>query len=224
MNKPRIYITNEDVKLENSGIVMMVIISYNGKVIIDSTLPHDYYLQKHPYKNQIAIKLCNQCHPIPLEQLFTYKGSLILKEVLIIQRLGDSFAPRVECKIINRIKNGSIKSIDDHAIGKMETQFQFLTFNIPPKYTKTRVTPKVLENQKTLGRVYKVDGKPYSGDFHIMLEGKFMNRKMTGAFHTKESKILRRILKKPPKAARLLPNVARSMQEKGGRFRRTNKR
>lgn len=114
-----------------------------------------------------------------LSELFDYEGEFKIVKVKGTDMNGDK-------------TNIMIKRVMDYS-ETIDTNSEDLTVNSEDlnsghvygnKVTKTTIDKTTINNQLSRGNLYREDGSPYSGAYHIHIDG---GKAMTGSSHTTES-------------------------------------
>tara|TARA_Y100001938_G_C8091274_1_gene435231 strand:+ start:2449 stop:2985 length:537 start_codon:yes stop_codon:yes gene_type:complete len=161
------------------GNVNSIEIIYKGSIAIISKLPSEYTIKTD--KNKIMIDFFNK--PKLLNELFSYFGEFRVIKVIAYDENKNLINLSIQ-KYVDYSEN--LHTNAENITRKSEDIKQTYTYGryIP----KTTVISKVYNNLNTASQLKDLflKGEIYTGQFHLHIDG----TAMTGAIHTKDSKIL----------------------------------
>ena len=174
----KLYYGNGNCSIE--GNVSSIDIYYHGNMLITSLVPDGYYIKILP--NQLCIDTILNKHN--LNELFSYTGELKIYNLKAKNLEGG----RVYSMSIKRNMDYSeiLNTLAEDMTRKSEDIK--VTYMHGLRYANTRVLPKTYEglHTTTISKDLLLNNEIYTGHFHLHADGMIM----TGASHTKDSKIL----------------------------------
>ena len=172
----KLYYGNGEVTIEGADI-RGVELSYKGAITITKTCGDNFHIVANTKKIMVF--------PFGegfLNNLFTYRGTLIINSVLAADNNGE----RVSC-IIKRVMDYA-ELLDSNAEDLTVLSENLKSgYNYKDKPQKTTTDDITINNLLSDDGFYLSDGSPYSGLYHIHLEDSAC---MTGPEHTEESQDL----------------------------------
>tara|TARA_R100000808_G_scaffold22905_1_gene50210 strand:+ start:8696 stop:9349 length:654 start_codon:yes stop_codon:yes gene_type:complete len=173
----KLYYGNGECTIEGSQI-RGVEIRYSGNVAIQSTAGDNFFSFN---LNQAILIIPAGGKSGYLKDLFMYHGDLKINSIIVAGENGE----RLSCKIIKVVDFAEFLDTNAEELTTLSENINSTLFG-----RKRIIEKKVIENLNTTQEQVKLfleDGSPYSGYFHIHIES---NKPMTGAIHSKKSKML----------------------------------